>query len=124
MRYNFNVPCFFIDSLFCLISAIIKKGNHFKCQEIAKSKVKVTLCMRVPCLPASLPLITFQFHLLVVSLSERYSPHPVLKGLTKQLIYVDGVQNFVWRNIRAFRIAIKSYTHDRESLSMKKDSKS
>jgi len=32
----------------------------FKCQEIAQSKVKVTLCQRTP------RLITFQFHPLVV----------------------------------------------------------
>jgi len=113
------------------ISAIINKGkSYYEVQIIyavnplSAKKSQSPKWKRVPCLPASPPLITFQFHLLVVSLSERYSLHPVLKGLTKQLIYVDDVQNFMWRNIRAFRIAIKSYTHDRESLSMKKDSKS
>jgi len=50
-----------------------------------KSKVKVTLCERVPCLLASQSLITFQFHSLVVLLldivQERVSRHLALKGL-------------------------------------------
>jgi len=39
------------------------------CQEIAKSKLKVILCQRMPRLPASRSLITSQFQSLVVSLS-------------------------------------------------------
>jgi len=57
---------------------------YFNPLSAKKSKVKVTLC-----LPASPPLFTFQFHPLVVSLSEnagtcfyvKYTPHPALKGL-------------------------------------------
>jgi len=54
------------------------------------SKVKVTLCERAPRLPALLSLITFQFHPLVVSLSDMVRKvlswcacHLTLKGLKK-----------------------------------------
>jgi len=48
----------------------------------AKSKVEVTLCQRTPRLPASLPLITFPFYTLVVSLT----PHPALKRLSRNFL--------------------------------------
>jgi len=51
------------------------------------SKVKVTICQRTPRLPAS--LITFQFHSLVISLSDIVQEHVFMTGKPLRLEFTS-----------------------------------